>query len=78
MTFDEFVLKSDHEQYDMVFTKGEFVDFHLESSKRFALYSVFKFFVEVEYEVESNKIVRKTSFVEGDRIDIYSRLSDDL
>ncbi len=30
-----------HEQYDLVFTKGEFVNYFLKGKTRFALYSIF-------------------------------------
>ena len=74
MTLYEFKLKSDHEQYDLVFNHGQFLDFHLENSKRFVVYAVFRFFVEIEYDVASNKIVGKTSFVDGSKLSRYSRL----
>ncbi|WP_424494116.1 hypothetical protein [Salinimicrobium sp. GXAS 041] len=73
MTLYDFKLKSDHEQYDMVFTQGDFVDYHIEQSKRFALYAVFKFFVEIEYDLWSNEVTGKRSFIEGDLLDKYSR-----
>ena len=74
MTLYEFKLKSDHEQYDIVFTKGEFIDYHLEESKRYALYAVSKFFVEIEYDHWSNEVTGKRSFVEGDLLNRYSRI----
>lgn len=73
MTLYDFKLKSDHEQYDIVFTQGDFVDYHIEESKRFALYSLFKFFVEIEYDLRSNEVTGKTSFVEGAILNRYSR-----
>lgn len=63
--------KSDHEQYDIVFTQTDFIEYHIENSRRFALYTVFKFFVEVEYDLWSNKVVGKRSFVDGELLHRY-------
>lgn len=71
MTLYEFKLKSDHEQYDIVFNQGEFIEYHIEESRRFALYAVHKFFVEVEYDLWTNKVVKKNSFVEGEFLHRY-------
>ena len=45
--------KSDREQYGIVFTQGDFIDYHIEQLKGFALYALFKFFVEIEYDLWS-------------------------
>ena len=78
MTLYDFKLKSDHEQYDIVFTQGDFVDYSLEESRRFALFAVFKFFVEVEYDLSSNEIIGKRSFVTGPILDKYSNFGSFL
>lgn len=78
MTLHEFKLKSDNEQYDIIFNEGQFVTFHLEKSRRFALYAVFKFFVEVEYDIKTNKITGKKSFIDGKLLGRYSDLSKNL
>lgn len=78
MTLYEFKLKSDHEQYDIVFTQGYFIDYHLEATKRFALFAVNKFFVEVEYDLAGNEIIGKRSFVSGEILDKYSDLDSML
>ncbi len=72
LTLYEFKMLSDHEQYDLLFTKGEFLDVHLEVNSRFALYALFKFFVEIEYDSVNNKIVNKVSFISGKKLDRYS------
>lgn len=71
LTLYEFKLLSDHEQYDLVFTQGQFLDIYLEQNSRFALYAVFKFFVEIEYDSLNNKIVNKVSFISGEKLDRY-------
>ena len=40
MTLYEFILLDENQQYEVTFKKGEFVDLHLETNKRFALYAV--------------------------------------
>ncbi len=72
LTLYEFKMLSDHEQYDLIFTKGAFLDVHLEANSRFVLYALFKFFVEVEYDFTNNTIVTKVSFLAGDKLNRYS------
>ena len=68
----DFKLLSDHEQYDVVFAEGRFIDALIEENTRYALYAVDLFFVEIEYDVASNKIVGKTSFVTCEKLDRYT------
>ncbi|WP_417885053.1 hypothetical protein [Zunongwangia sp.] len=72
MTLYEFKLLPEQEQYRTLFNQGEFITYRLESKARFALYALEKFFVEVEYDPKSNKIVNKVSFVSGKKLDLYS------
>ena len=72
----DFKLLTDHEQYDLVFSEGTFIDTLIEDNTRYALYAVDLFFVEIEYDVARNKIVGKTSFVTGEKLNRYSRLMD--
>ncbi len=65
-----------HEQYDLVFTRGNFVDYYLKGETRFALYSIFKFFVEVEYNVPKNKIINLITFEDGKLLERYWILTD--
>ncbi|MCX2680646.1 hypothetical protein OOZ15_11895 [Galbibacter sp. EGI 63066] len=55
-------------------TKKPNICHHLEGTTRYALYAVNKFFVEVEYNTITNKIVNKVSFKTGDKLDRYSNL----
>lgn len=68
----DFKLLTDHEQYDLVFSEGTFIDTLIEDNTRYALYAVDLFFVEIEYDVARNKIVGKTSFVTSDKLNSYS------
>lgn len=73
ITLYEFLALPDQEQYEIVFTQGDYIDLRLEESKRFVLYAVDLFFVEVEYDNEVNKIKGKRAFVTGEVLDKYSR-----
>ena len=73
MTLYEFILLDKSQQYEVTFQKGEFVDLHLEINKRFALYAVDMFFVELEYDVANNKIINLVSFLEGEKLNRYAR-----
>ena len=68
----DFKLLSDHEQYDVVFSEGTFIDALIEENTGYALYAVDLFFVEIKYDVARNKIVGKTSFVTGEKLNRYT------
>lgn len=70
----EFLALQDQEQYDVGFTQGQYLDIRIEEKNRFVLYAVEKFFVEVKYDSEKNKIINKTAFVTGEILDKYSSL----
>lgn len=65
-----------HEQYELVFTKGDFIDYFLKKTTRYALYSLYIFFVEIEYDVTNNKIVNLEAFDKGKLLDRYWILTD--
>ncbi len=44
----------------------------LEGNKRFVLYVIDLFFVEVEYDNTENRIINKRAFVSGEILDKYS------
>lgn len=70
----EFLALPDEEQYAIVFNFGEYLEISSEERKRFVLYAVDLFFVEVEYNSANNKIVNKRAFVSGEILDRYSKL----
>jgi hypothetical protein len=72
MTLYEFKLLPEQEQYRKLFNEGEFIIYRRGPNAKFALYALEKFFVEVEYKPNSNKIVKKVSFVSGKKLDLYS------
>lgn len=72
----EFKLLEDKEQYNFIFNHGKYLTYHLDGNKRYALYAVERFFVEVEYNVVSNKIENKVAFKTGEKLDRYSDLKN--
>jgi len=70
----QYKLLSGHEQYDLLFTQGDFLDMVMEGNSRFAVYGLFRFFVEVEYNNKENKIIGLKSFVTGEIMEKYSKL----
>lgn len=70
----EFLVLPEQEQYYIVFNKGKFIDFQIEGNKRFALYAIDMFFVEVEYDNKKNIIINKKAFVAGVILNKYSNL----
>ncbi|MEH6618507.1 hypothetical protein [Maribacter arcticus] len=73
-----FNILSDHEKYDVVFTKGQFVDSVKEGRIRYVLYALSYFWVEVMYDVPTNKILEIGSFVSGKTLDRYSNVPKQL
>ena len=53
---------SEDDQYDTVFTKGRFLDMVIEDNSKFVLYAIDMFFVEVEWNIETDQIVDKGVF----------------
>jgi len=76
MTLYEFKSLSEQKKYDITFKQGVFLDYHLAGNIRYALYAIDKFFVEVEYKVDENKIINLVGFIEGNNLDRYSNLSE--
>lgn len=72
MTIKEFDSLSEHERYDILFTQGHFIEYWIEENKRFALYVIFMFYVEVEYNPIDNKIMNMISFDDGELLDKYA------
>lgn len=73
MTLYEFKLLPKEKQYAITFNEGTFIDYHLETKRRFALYEVDRFFVEVEYDNVNNKIINLISFIEGEKLNRYTK-----
>jgi len=65
VSFYEFSQLPQEEQYELAFTKGEFIDVSEKDNVRFALYKLYDFYVEVVYDFVNNKIVNLTSFLKS-------------
>lgn len=63
LTFYEFTQLSEHDQYDITFREGDFVEAREINGSRYALYKLYNFFVEVEYNISLNKIINIVSFI---------------
>lgn len=70
----DFNILSNHEKYDTVFTKGQFVDSVKDGRISYVLYSLSNFWVEVMYDRPTNKILEIGSFISGDTLDRYSNV----
>lgn len=63
MTFFEFTGLSEHRQYDILFTLGEFIDSTEKGTDNYVLYKLFNFYVEVVYDSQTNFIKQISSFL---------------
>lgn len=61
-TFYEYTSLSDHDQYNLLFTVGDFVDVKIVGIYRYVLYRLYDFFIELTYNIESNTISDKVVF----------------
>tara|TARA_R110000868_G_scaffold361291_1_gene623271 strand:- start:467 stop:739 length:273 start_codon:yes stop_codon:yes gene_type:complete len=71
----DFNVLSDHDKFDMVFTKGQFLDRVKEGRIRYCFYSIPYFWIEVMYDIPNNKILELGSFVSGKSLNKYSNLN---
>lgn len=77
MTLYEFNALDKETQFDEVFNKkGIYLDHYINGSQRFNLYAIDRFFVEIEYNSVTNKIVNLVAFKQGDILDKYSNLEN--
>lgn len=74
ITLYEFLGLPEQEQYHVVFNSGDYIDVRIEEEKRFVLYAVDMFFIEVEYDNKQNKIFNNRAFVSGEILNKYSQL----
>ena len=74
----DFNILSEHDQYDKVFNKGQFVDAIIKEEIKYALYAVSMFWVEVTYDAMSNKIAGIKSFVGVETLDKYSNVHKEI
>ena len=70
----DFNILTENDRYDRVFTEGQFIDTVSEGDIKYALYSLSYFWVEIEYDSPSNKIIGISSFVARDTLNRYSNV----
>jgi len=65
LSFYEYSQLQIEEQYELAFTKGEFIEASEKDNVRFALYKLYGFYVEITYDAVNNKIINLTSFLKS-------------
>jgi hypothetical protein len=72
MTLYEFNSLELNKRMEIINQKGKYLDNFLTETVNFNLYAIDKFFIEVEYNKELNKITNIRSFKGGYLLDKYS------
>jgi len=72
MTLYEFNLLDKENQLQTIWDNGTYLDFVSSEGFKMSLYAIDKFYVEVRYDSESNKIIGFKSFKHGHLMDKYS------
>ena len=78
MTLNEFKMLSEDGQWATVYSMGKSLDIVIEGNSKYVLYAIDKFFVEVEWNIETEEIVDKRVFKLGDTLDRYSNVSKEI
>lgn len=77
LNLEEFLDLPGTRQFEIVFEQGIFLERRYEENREFSLYSVNRFFVELEYEKEENLIVGKQAFISGVGLEEYISMDPD-
>lgn len=72
MTLNEFNKLEYNDKLLTIVDSGVFVDNYVTKEIRLNCYSLYKFFVELIYNSEKNKISEIRAFAEGEELDKYS------
>jgi len=72
MAFYEFNRLSEEEQIKTVWSIGIFLDNHISKTEMLSCYAIDMFFVELLYDVDSNRIIKVRSFISGWCLDKYA------
>ena len=78
MTLYQYKMLSEDDQWDTVFSKGRYLDIVIEDNSKFVLYAIDKFFVEVEWNIETDQTVDKGVFKYGNTLDRYSNVPKEI
>ena len=61
-SFFEFTHLDEEKQFELTFKNGDFVGTSEKKDKKFVLYKLNNFFVEIIYDIERNSIISLTAF----------------
>lgn len=68
----EYKMLSDEKQWNELWDNGKFLTHHVNEQRKLSLYALHAFFVEVELNASTNKILGKGEFVSGHSLDKYA------
>lgn len=71
MKLYEFSILSEEEQYNAIWSLGVHVDSYINNNVAINLYVISDFYSEVYYDRNTNKILYKKTFKQGERLDKY-------
>ena len=71
MKLAEYKIRSEEDQYKILWSQGELIDACLEGSVKKLLYAIDNFYVEVWCHTMTNKILWKLSFKQGLLLEKY-------
>ena len=67
----EYMMLSEEEQWNDLWQNGKFISHYKSIDCKFSLYALYDFFVEVELDPLTDKILGKEHFKEGHSLDKY-------
>lgn len=71
MKLYEFLMLPEEKQYKSVWELGTHIDNFQVGLVIFQLYAINDFFVEIEYSTAENRILGKSTFKQGEKLDRY-------
>lgn len=72
----EYMMLDENEQWNELWQNGTFLTHRFEPKKKFSLYALYDFFVEVHLDSITHKIVGKVHFKTGATLDKYASSID--
>jgi hypothetical protein len=73
MTLYQYKIRDEPQQYNVLWSKGVFIDHKVSTTYNFLLYQVESFYVELKYNREENKIQGIRSFLSIGQLEPYLR-----
>ena len=72
MSYYEYLILSELDQWNELWANGQFITNRKYLNRKFSLYALFDFFVEIELDTKTNKILHKIHFKTGEILNKYS------